>query len=123
MIPKSMPRRHKQALAIAFAIPVAAIVFAFSLGPAPEKTLHAFYTKDASRAERKHAIQSLVTRHHKDALPALEAILNDESEETAFRADALEAISAIDKTRGRELASLHAARSDHLGTSAKALSN
>jgi HEAT repeat protein len=146
----TMPRRHKQALGIATAIPIAACLFAFSLGPAPEKALAQFYSQQAPEElltkplagagreivpvvlrelpnkempRRRYAIQFLGEGKYRDALPALEAILDDESEQDYFRADALEAISSIDPLRGRQLAALHAARSDYLGVSAKALAN
>lgn len=129
----TMPRRHKQAVAIAVAIPFAAIIAAFSLGPAPEKALleggEAIVPiviqeiGNKQMPKRKHAIEFLGQHHQRAALPALEAIVNDESELADFRADALEAISEIDANRGRELATMHAARSDHLGSSAKLLSN
>jgi hypothetical protein len=147
---KTIPRRHKLALAIATAMPLAAIVFAFSLGPAPEKAMAEFYTRQAPEEtlteplvragagivpvvireifnkempRRRYAIQFLGEQHHRDALPALEAILSDETELDYFRADALQAISEIDGRRGKELASMHTARSDSLGSSAKALAN
>jgi hypothetical protein len=123
----NVPRRHKMALAIACAIPVAAIVFAFSLGPAPEKTLRVpVVLKEIGNKEmpgRHHAIRFLGESGNREALPVLEAIVNDESELADFRADALHAISVIDVSRARELATMHAARSDNLGSSAKALSN
>jgi hypothetical protein len=123
----TMPRRHKVALAIAFAIPVSSIAVAFSLGPAPEKTLRVPVVikevTNKSMPDRDVAIRFLGESKNREALPVLESIVNDETERAEDRADALHAISEIDGIRARELASVHASRSDNLGSSAKALSN
>jgi hypothetical protein len=140
---------HKWALSIATALPLMAIAIAFSLGPSPEKALRNFYMYEGAEEaladplieagrsvvplviaevakkdmpRRRYAIQFLGVAAHKTALPTLERILSDESEEDYYRADALRAILAIDPHRGLELARTHRARSDLLGYSAAALS-
>lgn len=133
---------------MASAIPLAACAFAFSLGPSPEKNLKLFCTtpgtderavdhlrkagdkvvplvigevgkKDMPR--RRTAMQFLASSRQRTALPTLELILRDETEEQAVRAEALRAINLIDPTRGQEHAQLLEWRSDSLGTVAKAL--
>lgn len=121
---KNIPRRHKLALAFATAIPLAAIVYAFSLGPAPEKALVEFYTREApeetlteplERAgddivpvvireiankqmpRRRYAIKFLGEQNHKEAIPALEVIANDHTEQDYFRSDAKEAIEQLSR--------------------------
>lgn len=140
---------HKWALSIATALPLMAIAFAFSLGPSPEKALRDFYMYEGTEEtlavplveagpsvvpiviaevskkdmpRRRYAIQFLGSGSHKTALPTLERIVSDETEQDYFRADALRAILAIDPHRGLELARTHRARSDLLGYSAAALS-
>jgi hypothetical protein len=142
-----MPPRHKLALGIAVSIPLAACAIAFSLGRSPEKRLVDFYsTQNTRRAtlelarsgdaivpllvsevrrkelpNRHDAIRFLGSRRARPALPALEAIVADESERDEIRADALEAILLIDRTRGLRLAVDHRGRGDALGSSAKEL--
>lgn len=53
---------------------------------------------------RRYAIGFLGNGRYSEALPMLEAILNDESEIYHFRADALEAIFQISQARAKELA-------------------
>lgn len=144
-----IPIRHKWALAIATGLPFMAIIIAFSLGPSPEKALRNFYMEDGAEEtlaeplvragsevvpkviaevgkkdmpRRRYAIQFLGTGAYRAALPVLEHILGDDTEEDYFRADALRAILQIDHSRGLELALAHRRRSDLLGDSAKALS-
>jgi hypothetical protein len=143
---KPMPSRHKLALGIAVSIPLATCAIAFSLGPSPEKRLVDFYsmknehvTLELARSgeaivpllvsevrkkelpNRTDAIRFLGNRRAKPALPALEAIVADESEHDEIRAGALEAILLIDRTRGLSLAVDHRGRGDALGSSAKEL--
>ena len=140
---RSMPWRHRLALGIATSIPLLASLFAFSLGPSPEKRLAHFYDdvepstpgpgansavpkvlievakKDMPR--RREAIRFIAESRARSALPVLETIVQDEGEPEETRADALKAISSIDPTRGREVATLLRGRAGVLGKSADAL--
>lgn len=139
-----MPWRHRLALGIATSVPLLASVFAFSLGPSPEKKLVQFYDEPArtrsgqfaggngtprvllevARKEmprRREAIRFIGETRARSALPVLEIIVNDETEQDDTRADALTAISTIDPTRGREVAMLLRGRAGILGASANAL--
>lgn len=147
MFPHPLP--HKWALVVATGIPFVAIACAFALGPSPERALRDFYMyqgaeetladplvragaevvplviADVAKRDmprRRYAIQFLGSAGYTSALPALERILGDETEEDYFRADALAAILRIDRSRGMELAVAHRSRADLLGYSAKALS-
>jgi hypothetical protein len=110
---------------VASIIPLLAIVFAFSLGPSPEKTftvpgvLGEIAKKDMPK--RRDAIRYLGIHRTQAALPALEHILHDEAEAMDMRADALRSIHVIDPSRGRELALALDDRTDTLGTVAKEL--
>ena len=55
---------------------------------------------DRKMFARRYAISALGLLKHRDALPALTSILNDESEEEYFRSDALRAIYVIDPGAG-----------------------
>jgi len=108
----------------------------FFLTP-PEKALYAFYTasdgdekrdlidplilagrrvvplllKEVQRRDmprRRHAIAALGNLGDWRAMPALETILHDHTEEDYFRADSLEAIALIDKDLGRHFAKQYA---------------
>lgn len=131
---------------MASSIPIAACVFAFSLGPSPEKVLLNLYR---SRASEERALAALtragspVVQHpsaeshrqdatrrrlaievlarYRAALPALEAIVTDEAEPADIRADALRAIDRIDPRRAIDDAQAHQTRPDALGALAKAL--
>lgn len=64
---------------------------------------------------RRYAIGFLGNGRYAEALPTLEAILQDESETHCFRADALQAIYQISKNRAEELAPLYVTSDDLLG--------
>jgi hypothetical protein len=98
---RRMPPRHKWALAIATLIPIAAIVFAFSLGPSHEKALLG-QLPHKDMPHRREAIQFLAEGRHRAAIPVLEMIARDESEAAPLRADALRAIHMIDPNRDKE---------------------
>jgi FAD/FMN-containing dehydrogenase len=109
----------------ASSIPISACIFAFSLGPAPEKTftvpavLDQIAKKDMPK--RREALRYLGIHKTHAALPALEHIVRDESEAMDLRGDALRAIHVIDPSRGHELALALDARTDSLGSVAKEL--
>ena len=64
---------------------------------------------------RRYAIWYLGNRRCSEALPALRTILSNESESDYFRADALEAITGIDRGEGARQAARYVKRPDHLG--------
>jgi HEAT repeat protein len=64
---------------------------------------------------RRYAIEYLGRIQSKPALPALETILADASEADVFRADALGAIAAIDRTRAQRHANTYRDSRDSLG--------
>jgi hypothetical protein len=137
----------KWVIPLASAVPILTIIYAFSLGPSPHKVLSDFKTAevaesaliepllDAERSEieplliaeiaskdmvrRSHAIQYLARIESTGALPVLEAILADQTEQDLFRAGALAAISAIDPARGRKHALTYRERRDELGRIAR----
>jgi hypothetical protein len=125
-----MPPRHKWALIIATCIPIAACIFAFSLGPSPEKLLKQFYLESGGEPARRQLLLKAGDRivplvigevAHKDmphrrdaiaflgegryraALGVLELIIRDETEKDFIREDALRAIHLIDPMQGREI--------------------
>lgn len=111
------------------------IIQHFFLTP-PEKALYTFYTAESNEQtdlidplilagrrvvplllkeiirrdmpRRRHAIAALGNLGDWRAMPALEAILHDQTEQDFFRADALEAIALIDKDVGRYFAKQYA---------------
>jgi hypothetical protein len=139
----------KWVIPLASAVPILAILYAFSLGPSPHKVLRDFETSqapesmlmqpllDADAAEvapivisgvadkkmprRRYAIGYLGQIKSAPALPVLEQILADSSEEGHLRADALEAISSIDRARAHQLAVAHRDSPDELGRLARDL--
>lgn len=64
---------------------------------------------------RRYAIGFLGNGRYTQALPCLEAILQDESEIDYFRADALEAIYQISPARAKELAPRYVSGQELLG--------
>lgn len=63
-----------------------------------------FLIEDRELPYRRYAISYLGLLKYKDAIPILESMALDASEEFYIRADALEAIYAIDQVRGKGLA-------------------
>ncbi len=135
----------KWVIPLAATAPILAIIFAFSLGPSPHKVLQDFKSQrtdesallDADPTElaplvitevanrkmprRRHAIAYLGRIKSRPALPVLEAILTDESEEGALRAVALEAIGHIDRPRAQHHAMTYRGSPDALGRLAREL--
>jgi hypothetical protein len=131
----------------ASAVPILAIIFAFSLGPSPHKVLFDFKTQqvpesaltevlldadpvalaplliteiaDRGMPRRRYAIGYLGQIKSSAALPTLEVILADESEAGHFRADALSAIDSIDRPRGERHALTYRESPDELGRTAR----
>lgn len=68
---------------------------------------------------RGYAIMFLGNGGYHEALPMLERVLLNESEENAFRADALQAIFQISPQRARDLAPRHMRGEDLLGRVAR----
>jgi hypothetical protein len=60
-----------------------------------------------TQPRRRYAIGALGNIQDNSALPVLERILRDESEEDYFRCDALNSIGMIDFQRGKELAAIN----------------
>lgn len=71
--------------------------------------------KNKKMPRRRYAIGFLGNGSYKEALPALETILQDSTEEDYFRGDALQSIYMIDESRGRELAQKYNDHQDYLG--------
>jgi hypothetical protein len=71
--------------------------------------------KNKEMRRRRYAIGFLGNGSYKDALPVLEPILQDSSEEDFFRGDALQSIYMIDESRGRQLAENYKQQEDYLG--------
>ena len=71
--------------------------------------------KDPGMDKRRYAIAFLGNDRIREAIPALETIVNSESEQEYFRGDALESIVMIDEARGRALAKSYSTRQDYLG--------
>lgn len=71
--------------------------------------------KNKKMPRRRYAIGFVGNGSYKEALPALEAILQDSTEEDYFRGDALQSIYMIDESRGRELAQKYNDHQDYLG--------
>lgn len=139
----------KWVLPTASAVPLLAIIYAFSLGPSPHKVLRDFkidqvpesaliqplLDADPSEMEpllifeiaakdmvrRRYAIEYLGRIKSTSALPVLEAILADQTEQDGFRADALEAIGAIDRVRAERHALNYRESPDPLGRLAREL--
>ena len=142
---KSFVRRD-WVLPIASAIPALAVVYAFSLGPAPAKALSRFYAlqgpEEALHAplaaggpemlpmllselrrpdmpHRRTVISFIAQRRHAEAWPVLAAIVDDDVEATGDRAAALRALHALDAPRAAEVAEQHLDREDSLGAAAR----
>lgn len=137
----------KWVIPIAATFPFLAIVYAFSLGPSPRKTLQEFKTREAPESalmaplleadpkdmapvviaeiptktmvRRSYAIAYLGRIKSRAALPALETILFDRQEKDYFRADALKAIRKIDPPRAKQHAARYLELSDALGQAAR----
>lgn len=70
---------------------------------------------------RRYAISYLGMARQREAIPALEGIVLDDSEIYYFRADALESLCRIDPSRASALASQFVGRSDLLGDVARSI--
>ena len=79
--------------------------------------LKALPNKDMQK--RRYAISFLGNAGNFQALPILEKILVDDTEEDYFRSDAFQAIYQISEIRAKELAPLYVSRSGKLGVVAK----
>lgn len=77
--------------------------------------------KDRSFSLRRYAIAYLGCAGYRPALPRLRLLLDDETEADYLRADALEAIGAMDLSEGLLLARTYEARADFLGEAASSL--
>jgi len=121
---------------IASAVPILAIIYAFSLGPMPQKVLRdsidggdpaevvpVLVTEMSAKdmARRRYAVEYLGRLKDSSALPALEAVLTDAREADYLRADALTAIHAIDRNRAHEHAITYRESTDDLGRQAREL--
>jgi hypothetical protein len=71
--------------------------------------------KNKNMPRRRYAIGFLGNGSYKEALPDLEAILQDSAEEDYFRGDALQSIYMIDESRGKELAQNYQGGQNYLG--------
>lgn len=72
--------------------------------------------KDRKMVKRRYAIGFLGNGAYKEALPVLEGILRDPSEEDYMRSDALRSIYMIDSFRGEEFAKEYLASGGPLET-------
>jgi hypothetical protein len=70
---------------------------------------------------RRYAIRYLGCTRYGRAAPVFKTIVEDQSEQDSFRADALEAIWSMNPDEGHVLATTYSSRSDLLGTLAKGL--
>ncbi|HEX6716316.1 MAG TPA: hypothetical protein VF088_04360 [Pyrinomonadaceae bacterium] len=75
--------------------------------------------KNKGMSRRRYAIAFLANGSYGEALPVLQNIIQDSSEEHYFRGDALVSIYQIDETLGRELAQKHNADDNALGAVAR----
>ncbi len=75
--------------------------------------------KNPAMDKRRYAIAFLGNERIHEALPVLETIVNDESEQDYVRGDALESIVMIDEARGKTLARSYSTRQDYLGRVAR----
>ena len=71
--------------------------------------------KNKNMPRRRYAIGFLGNGSYREALPVLEAILQDAGEEDYFRGDALHSIYQIDESLGRELAQNYKGTANTLG--------
>jgi hypothetical protein len=71
--------------------------------------------KDKDLQRRRYAIGFLGSGNYRQALPVLEKILGDESEQDLFRGDALKSIYLIDLNLGKSLSGKYREREDFLG--------
>jgi len=137
---------RRWAIPLASLVPLAAIAFAFSLGPSPHRRVADYLRSDAPDAERRaalesagpeavwalaqrvverdlprraEAIQFLGTAGEPRVLWALERVLNSDAESPEIRKTAFEAALAVDRRRGLALAEDLAAREDDLGEAAR----
>jgi hypothetical protein len=131
---------------LASLVPLAAIAFAFSLGPSPHRRVADYLRSDAPPAERQAALASagpeatwaLAQRVVERDLPrraeaiaylgrvggprivwALERVLASDAETPEMRKEALEAALSADRRRGLALAEDLAGREDALGEAAR----
>jgi hypothetical protein len=77
--------------------------------------------KDRNFRLRRYAIGHLGCERYAPALPALERIVADPTEQDYFRGDALIAIWQIDRKRGEALVQEYAGAQDYLGSTAREL--
>lgn len=75
--------------------------------------------KDKKMPRRRYAIAFLGNGSYVQALPALQSILQDATEEDFFRGDALEAIYQIDSSLGTRYAETYKADASYLGDVAR----
>ncbi len=71
--------------------------------------------KNKNMPRRRYAIAFLGNGSYREALPVLEAILNDPTEEDYIRGDALQSIYMIDQVRSKEFAQTYGKNEDYLG--------
>jgi hypothetical protein len=71
--------------------------------------------KNKNMPRRRYAIEFLGNGAYREALPALESILKDTTEEDYFRGDALRSIYLIDESRGQEFAQEYKDQTNYLG--------
>ena len=129
-------------LLIAMILPVVVASSWVRLASSPEETLEIFYhnegpedtlmdplilaghpvvplvierVKDKNMPRRRYAIGFLGNGSYTQALPVLETILQDSSEQDYFRSDALHSIYQIDAGLGIKYAQLHRSESNDLG--------
>jgi hypothetical protein len=75
--------------------------------------------QDRNMQRRRVAIDFLGNGSYKQALPVLEKIMKDETEENRFRAAALISVFKIDKNYGRQFAQQYKDNEDDLGKAAR----
>jgi hypothetical protein len=71
--------------------------------------------KDKTMPRRRYAIGFLGNGSYKQALPILESILRDETEEPYIRGDALQSIYQMDEASGLRFAQMYKGEPGHLG--------
>lgn len=71
--------------------------------------------KNKNMPRRRYAIEFLGNGSYREALPDLESILKDTTEEDYFRGDALRSIYLIDESRGQEFAQEYKDQTNYLG--------
>ena len=137
---------RRWAIPVASLVPLAAIAFAFSLGPSPHRRVADYLRSEAPASERlarlesagPEAVWALAQRvvapglpHRAEAITclgqagqprvlwALERVLASDAESAEIRKTAFEAALAVDRRRGLALAEGLATRADALGEAAR----